>query len=217
MDTSHPGLNTGLRERKLRRTRDEMIRSALQLFLDQGYEETTVDQITAAVEVHPRTFFRHFASKEEVALTPISSIDMAFLAALEARPARENPLQAMTGAFRAVLEQVREDRLDGMDGGLHLAMMRLVERTPGLLAEYLRRSEETEERLARIIADREGLDPEDSRPQLIVAVFKAVGRVMSRAWYQRAEADLGTLASAFEAALDGLGPELFGDWRRPAN
>ncbi|WP_371657969.1 TetR/AcrR family transcriptional regulator [Streptomyces sp. NBC_00280] len=215
MDSLEPNISTGLRQRKLRRTREQLIRQALELFLAQGYEHTTVDQITEAVEVHPRTFFRHFASKEEVALTPISSIDEAFLAALEARPSHENPLQAMSGSFRAVLDRVREGELDGVDGALHMAMMRLVERTPELLAEYLRRSEEMEERLARVIAAREGVDlADDIRPQLIVAVFKAVGRVISRAWYLRAEADLQAISLAFESGLDALHPELFGDWRR---
>ncbi|AIS01202.1 TetR/AcrR family transcriptional regulator [Streptomyces glaucescens] len=206
----------GLRQRKLRRTRDQLIREALELFLAQGYEHTTVEQIAEAVEVHPRTFFRHFASKEEVALTPISAIDEAFLAALEVRPAGENPLQAMSGAFRAVLGRVRDGELEGVDGALHMAMMRLVERTPGLLAEYLRRSEEMEGRLARIIAAREGVDLDDDfRPRFIVAVFKAVGRVVSREWYLRADTDLEALSVAFESALDSLRPELFADWRRP--
>lgn len=174
-----------------------------------------MDQITEAVEVHPRTFFRHFSSKEEVALTPITSIDEAFLAALEARPEHENPLQAMSGSFRSVLDRVHEGELDGVDGSLHMAMMRLVERTPELLAEYLRRSEEMEERLARIIAARKGVDlTDDFRPQLLVAIFKAVGRVVSRAWYLRAEADLQAISLAFDSALDALQPELFGDWRR---
>ncbi|MCX4971267.1 TetR/AcrR family transcriptional regulator [Streptomyces sp. NBC_00654] len=215
MDSLEPNISTGLRQRKLRRTREQLISQALELFLSQGYEHTTVDQITETVEVHSRTFFRHFASKEEVALTPISSIDEAFLTALEARPEHENPLQAMSGSFRAVLDRVREGELDGVDGALHMAMMRLVERTPELLAEYLRRSEEMEKRLTRIIAAREGVDlADDIRPQLIVAVFKAVGRVISRAWYLRSEGELQAISLAFESALDVLHPELFGDWPR---
>lgn len=217
MDTAEtkPPNSPGLRQRKLRRTRNQLIREALELFLAQGYEHTTVEQIAEAVEVHPRTFFRHFASKEEVALTPISAIDEAFLAALEARPAGGNPLQAMSGAFRAVLERVRDGELDGGDGALHMAMMRLVERTPELLAEHLRRSEEMEDRLARVVAAREGVDlSDDFRPRFIVAVFKAFGRVVTRDWYLRADRDLEALSVAFESALDSLRPELFGDWGR---
>ncbi|MFC5946574.1 TetR/AcrR family transcriptional regulator, partial [Micromonospora harpali] len=48
----------GLRERKKQKTRLALIDAALDLFLRQGYEATTVDQIAAAVEISPRTFFR---------------------------------------------------------------------------------------------------------------------------------------------------------------
>ncbi len=46
-----------------------MERAALELFVEQGFTETTVPQITARAGLTTRTFFRHFADKREVLFT----------------------------------------------------------------------------------------------------------------------------------------------------
>jgi len=54
----------GRRERRKLEVRQRIYRCAAQLFLDQGFAATTVDQIAAAADVAPATFFNHFASKD---------------------------------------------------------------------------------------------------------------------------------------------------------
>ncbi|PSJ29293.1 TetR family transcriptional regulator [Streptosporangium nondiastaticum] len=208
------GAPSGLRERKKRRTRDTLIRSALELFARKGYERTTVDEIAEAAEVSQRTFFRYFANKEEVALAMQTAVDDLFLATLRSRPAAEAPLPALRGAVlgtwdgaRAVIEAV-------VPLELFLCTYRLIESTPQLLAARLRSLSEVEELLALEIARREGLDPRtDPRPHVLVAAFAGVMRVTTRAWGERGEGGLDDLRELTVAYLDQLGPALAENWR----
>jgi AcrR family transcriptional regulator len=61
-----------LRERKRRQTRQELISTAMRLFEQKGYEQTTVAEIASAAEVSTKTFFNYFASKDEVLFPQLS-------------------------------------------------------------------------------------------------------------------------------------------------
>jgi AcrR family transcriptional regulator len=65
---------TGLRELKKQRTRATLIDAALHLCIEQGYENTTVEQIAAAAEIAPRTFSRYFPSKEAVIVAILGGV-----------------------------------------------------------------------------------------------------------------------------------------------
>jgi AcrR family transcriptional regulator len=90
----------GLRERKKARTRASLREHALRLFRDQGYTATTVEQIAAAAEVSPSTFFRYFPTKEDLVLQ--DDMDTRLIEALEQQP----PDLGAVAAVRAATKQV---------------------------------------------------------------------------------------------------------------
>jgi AcrR family transcriptional regulator len=58
--------NLSLRERKKVETRNRILDSAIQLFQERGFEQTTVDEIAAQANISRGTFFNYFASKDSV-------------------------------------------------------------------------------------------------------------------------------------------------------
>src|SRR5215471_13419905 len=94
----------GLRERKKAKTRAAIQRHALRLFQEQGYDATTVEQIAAAAEVSPSTFFRYFPTKEDVGL--YDALDPLLFSAFRAQSPELSPIEAMRRAIREVYEHM---------------------------------------------------------------------------------------------------------------
>jgi len=105
MGVSIQGL--GLRERKKIQTKETIQREAYRLFEEQGYANTTVEQIAEAAEVSPSTFFRYFPSKELVLMA--DDLDRVTIEALSRQPADLSPLQAFRGAFDITMKIVSND------------------------------------------------------------------------------------------------------------
>ncbi|MET9860025.1 TetR family transcriptional regulator [Streptomyces smyrnaeus] len=206
---------TGLRERKKQRTRDALIVAAHELFVTQGYEATTVDQITEAVDVSQRTFFRYFSNKEEVALFVQDMVERFYYEAVCARPADEPPLECLRRTLNDVWDDVgvAVEEITPLD--LHLKMCQVIEVTPPLLAAHLRHSLLMEEKLVQEIARRTGVDAEvDPRPRVLVAAFTGVMRTAARQWSMRNNASLETAREVTRDYIAQLGPALTADWGR---
>lgn len=203
-----------LRDRKKQRTREALIRAALELFTTRGYDGTTVDDITEAVEVSQRTFFRYFTTKEEAALAVVEMAVVHFIEAVRERPPHEAPLEAMRQAVLEGWDSLNDVIESVVPVELYLQMYRVIESTPVLLAAHLRRSMEVEETLARVIAEREDLDvATDPRPRLAVAVFSGVMRVTERQWSAAADFSLDAMRTLTVSYLEQVGPALTENWR----
>ncbi|MFI0236288.1 TetR family transcriptional regulator [Streptomyces sp. NPDC016845] len=202
-----------LRELKKRRTRNALLRAALELFTSQGFESTTVDEIAEACEVSQRTFFRYFANKEEAAFAVQEMVESRFVAALRERPARESPFEALRHTVVSTWEALSRSVEEVIPVELHMRTYQMIESTPALLAAHLRRSIELEEEIARVIAEREGLDVDtDPRPRVAVAAFSGVMRMTGRLWGAGEDASLDAIRGLTESYLDHLKPSLGERW-----
>ncbi len=110
----------GLRERKKARTRGAHRRHALRLFREQGYQRTTVEQIAAAAEVSPSTFFRYFPAKEDLILQ--DDMDTRMAEAFERQPADLSPVAAFRAAIREVAGSFSQADLDALQETTALIM-----------------------------------------------------------------------------------------------
>ncbi|HUN38504.1 MAG TPA: TetR family transcriptional regulator [Trebonia sp.] len=204
------------RERKKRQTREALVRAALELFDAKGYEHTAVREITDAVDVSERTFFRYFASKEDLAISFARDWTDTMLRSLTSRPAGEDPLTAMRGAFReSLVTLAAADVHDSAEPGppTYLLVTRLIDSTPSLLAQHLRYIHDQDEEIVRVLAARAGVDPDtDLRPRVLAAMFGGLIFLATRAWRIEGSTTVEEMLAAFDRYADQCSPALFGQW-----
>ncbi|WP_433253239.1 TetR family transcriptional regulator [Streptosporangium sp. CA-135522] len=204
----------GLRERKKQKTRLALIDAALDLFAEQGYEATTVDQIAAAVDVSPRTFFRYFATKEDVALSlQLDGLEVV-LAEFAARPKEESPFTALGHALRAMITMLEEGDL--AERARFVKAHEVIDSTPALFGGSVRRIVNSERRLIAEVARREGATPDDLLSHFIVALFTSVTRVGFEPCEPDDAHDLTALGERLEATLALAERSLRPGWDRPS-
>lgn len=176
------------RERKKQRTREALIEAAFQLFAEKGFEATTVEEIADAVDVSSRTFFRYFASKEDVALTFQEEQQAAVLAGLAARPADEPVVTALRHTVVEITRACERGEL-GFDTSRFQCMIDLTTNSPTMMARSLEHAQKKQAEMTRALAARMGVDPaQDMRPHVVAS----------------------TLMGAFRAAMDIMDSDLLG-------
>ncbi|MER5469840.1 TetR family transcriptional regulator [Streptomyces sp. NPDC002685] len=126
--------------------RDALVGAAFQLFLERGYEETTVDDIVALAGVGRRSFFRYFPSKEDVVFPDHERCLADMTAFLSEETDTDDPVLRVCDAARLVLRMYAENptfsvqryRLTRKVPGLRTYELSVVWRYERALAEYLR-------------------------------------------------------------------------------
>ncbi|MER5734985.1 MULTISPECIES: TetR family transcriptional regulator [unclassified Streptomyces] len=179
-----------LAQRKRELVATELTETALQLFAHEGFEAVTVDEIATAAGVSKRTFFRYFASKEDVVVQFLAGMGTDMRTELAARPAGEPPSAALLHAVSVPLAAC------GDHAERVLPVVRLILRTPALLARFLEHEAGWREELAGELAVRLGLDPADSLyPRLAAGMALTAFDTVLRRWSE----DAGDAAGAGDA------------------
>ena len=155
----------GLRERKKARTRASLREHALRLFREQGYQATTVEQIAAAAEVSPSTFFRYFPTKEDVILQ--DDMDTRMIEALEQQPPELGSIAAMRAAIRQQSDSYSAEEVDVLTETAKLSMT-----VPEIRARAIDEFARAITGLSEALARRAGRPPDD------LAVRTAAGAVI---------------------------------------
>ncbi|HZR51600.1 MAG TPA: TetR family transcriptional regulator [Streptosporangiaceae bacterium] len=144
----------GLRERKKARTRASLREHALRLFREQGYTATTVEQISAAAEVSPSTFFRYFPTKEDVILQ--DDLDVRMIEAFERQPPELNMIAAIRAATREAIATYTSE-----DMALILETSELARTVPEIRARAIDEFARTIHVIAGAVAKRAGRPADD--------------------------------------------------------
>jgi AcrR family transcriptional regulator len=152
---------------------------AFALFVDRGYEETTVEDICAVAGISRSTFFRYFPSKEEVLMGEAAVAGEQVLARLRERPDDETPWMALRRSLSPMLEHYDS----APERSLSLA--KLVTGNPVLAARTHEKRLNWHRMLGPEVARRLGLaapDPADPRPAALISAALACLDAAVEAW-----------------------------------
>jgi len=185
---------TGLRERKKLAVKTALEQTALRLFMEKGYDDTTVEEITEAVDVSTRTFFRYFATKDEV----LFAHQEARIDAIRAFFAKRDQDEPLKDTVHGLVDFFADDLAENAD---LLVVQATVYRQARLPAGIIRlRQDELIESIAAGLARHMGRSA-GIRPVVIATATMCAIELAARRWF----------AEGREGDLQAMVADSFGD------
>ena len=201
MDVKHPPL----RERTRRAVQKEITDAANALFVEQGYEATTIDDIAAAVGISQRSVFRYFQTKEEIVVGKFDFVAEEMLEVLRARPAGEPVWESLRRVFDLLVPYV------DAPGKHEVAepLQRIVFSTPPLFASYLQKLQQMQDAVVTALLERAetaGIPYADDDPAPRALTAAAFGCLVAAQHSWLAGGAKATFAATLDRAMATIAP-----------
>nr|MDT0519032.1 TetR family transcriptional regulator [Streptomyces sp. DSM 41633] len=169
------GTEMGLRESKKQETRQLISDHATRLFIEQGFEATTIAEIATAARVAKKTVTNYFARKEDMALDHHEEFTQSLARAVTARAEGEPVVAALRREFHTALEG--HDPVAGFAGP---EFARMIAESPTLTARLRELHEQREEALADALAALAPGTAPDIAPRAAAALLASAHRLLFR-------------------------------------
>lgn len=180
-----PDQSEGLRERKKRRTRQQISDMATGMFLELGFDDVRVADIAEACGVSEKTVYNYFPTKESLLFDREPDMIAAVRRALGPGAPPGSPVTAFADELVQEMEWMARVWSDFPDGDSAQSVLRrfheLVDQTPSLRAAYRDMSDRIAQVAAEELAARAGVDPMDPEPQIAATAICSLWQVMFRA------------------------------------
>lgn len=167
---------SGLRQRKKELVRTTIQKEAIRLFSENGYEQTTVEQIADAAGVSPATVYRYYKSKEDLVVT--DEYDPIIIQSLLERPADEPLIDSVRAMMLGVMAEYFE-----RDRELLAARMALRKNNPALQAAFAEEHARTMELFAALIARHLRRSPNDLDVRIACGALTGALQEAFGQWY----------------------------------
>lgn len=164
-----------LRERKKAKLRQVILVVSRRLFMERGYERTTLEQVCEDAETSLRTLLRYFPTKEDLALGREIAWFETFREELANRPPARTAIECWRERIRVASGEIgRGDFIKFVD---------FLKTAPSVAARLSSLQVEYEGLLAESFAQEAGVDPvSDLYGQLLAGMLVAGDRAVSKRW-----------------------------------
>ncbi|HZR43904.1 MAG TPA: TetR family transcriptional regulator [Ktedonobacteraceae bacterium] len=188
-----------LRERKKRLAQATIEEAALRLFQQQGYEQTSIQDIADAVMMSSRTFFRYFASKEEVLFGPMRAVLSEGLRLLEQVAPTESPQSTLRATLLQLASLYQQQRAS------FLLRYQVAMQTPSIASIYLYALMETEPAMCEVLCTRLQTATNRNTMRFLIALYMTALRMALLEWLEQdAQGDLVSLLGEYLDSLSSL-------------